>query len=178
MSVPTQRILRPGAATQPTTATFVTWRLSDSPGLKQPTNGAVLAAVEYGPRWLARPEIAALVEDVLFRAQDEWNLADLDAWTILPNQMHLIVRPRCSAQACLNVIREASETLCAQALDLRDRPFWQTGEIATPIESEQEMWRLLHAIRRSPVSEGLVSQPEQWFFSSFSRRFMDYSGAA
>lgn len=161
-----------------TTATFVTWRLTGSPDLTPPTAGAVLTSVEYGPRWLARPEIAALVEDVLFRAQDEWNLANLDAWTILPNQMHLIVSPRCSLQACLNVIREATERLCAQTLDLRDRTFWQPGEIATPVESEQEMWRLLHAIRRSPVSEGLVSQPEQWFFSSFSRRFRDYSGAA
>ena len=173
MSVPNQTAPRPGLME------FVTWRLSQSPSLEPPPSLSPIPRADYGPRWLLRPEIAALVEEVLFRAQDEWKLIDLDSWAILPNQVHFLMRPHGSSSAVArHLIREATEKLARRAPFLDGGPFWQSAEVAIPLEAESEIWRARQAIRRAPVTEGLVTRPEQWFFSSASRRFEDFQGAA
>lgn len=157
---------------------LVTWRLTQSTALEPSGSILPLPATDYGPRWLIRPEIAALVEDLLFRAQDEWKLVDLDAWVILPNQIHVLYRAHGTSSVARRIIREATERLALRALGLEGHAVWQTHERVAPVEGEADLWRVRQAIRRSPVQEGLVARPEQWFFSSFSRRFEDYSGAA
>ena len=157
---------------------LVTWRISQAAPLAPGCVTSVLAAADYGPRWLIRPEIAALVEDILFRAQDEWRLLELDGWVILPNDVHFLARMKCGAGSARKAIREVTENLGSRALALENGTFWQSPEqvLVMECEADARRWRL--AMERSPVAAGLVARPEQWFFSSFSRRFLDYPGAA
>lgn len=166
------------ASTRAAETELVTWRLTQSTALEPSGSILPLPPTDYGPRWLLRPEIAALVEDVLFRAQDEWKLLDLDAWVILPNQIHVLYRVQGPSSVARHIIREATGCLALRALGLEGHAVWQASERVAPVEGESDLWRVRQAICRSPVQEGLVTRPEQWFFSSFSRRFEDYSGAA
>ncbi|MBY0375316.1 MAG: hypothetical protein K2Q23_15080, partial [Bryobacteraceae bacterium] len=92
-----------------------------------------LPPTDYGPRWLLRPEIAALVEDVLFRAQDEWKLLDLDAWVILPNQIHVLYRVQGPSSVARHIIREATGCLALRALGLEGHAVWPASERVAPV---------------------------------------------
>ena len=84
---------------------FVTWRLAGSLPVAAvadlwTTQGAafvagdrLLDAAPSGPRWLAEPEVAAVVAEVQREGAEEGRY-DLGSWVLMPNHVHILLKPR------------------------------------------------------------------------------------
>jgi len=91
------------------TEIFLTWRLQGSlPSelVRHLRNSKGLSGQQFaraescldrassGPRWLDQPEVASLVKDSIHRGAAELGQYDLVSWVIMPNHVHLLIRPR------------------------------------------------------------------------------------
>ncbi len=92
----------------PDATLFVTWRLYGSlpreaamaleePGAN-PGRGFVacdrlLDANGAGRQWLGQPKIAQIVQEALRLGDTEYGLYELLAWVIMPNHVHVVMKP-------------------------------------------------------------------------------------
>lgn len=122
-----------------------------------------------GPLWLGQPDVASVVQDVL--RQWEGVYYDLDCYTLMPNHVHLILRPyresRDAAQKKLSLpyimhgIKRASAVRANRLLN-RSGAFWQHESFDRQVRNKEEYNRIVTYILRNPVKAKLVSQWQQW----------------
>jgi REP element-mobilizing transposase RayT len=91
-------------SSRPGSAYFVTWRLDGSLPVTRVTDlwtsdgpkfvelDQLLDAVSTGPRWLERPDVAGVVANALWKGVRE-SRYELGAWVLMPNHVHLALRP-------------------------------------------------------------------------------------
>jgi hypothetical protein len=103
----------------PGAAYFVTWRLHGSLPVSRiatlwTTGGAkflegdrLLDACATGPKWLGQERIARSVAEILHRGQSETRF-ELGAWVLMPNHVHVLLRPEESLAGCIARIKGAS----------------------------------------------------------------------
>ena len=92
---------------------FVTWRLHGSlpghavanhlatPGEEFLHTDRFLDAAASGPKWLAIPEVAAVVSQILGEYE-------IGAWVVMPNHVHVIVQPGVSLPQTLAALKARS----------------------------------------------------------------------
>ena len=67
-------------------------RLLDYPRCGLCCGDRLLDAAPSGPRWLAEPEVAAVVVKVLRKGAAEGRY-DLGSWVLMPNHIHVLLKP-------------------------------------------------------------------------------------
>jgi REP element-mobilizing transposase RayT len=161
-------------------ALFLTWRLRGSLphsteilGLK---GGARFAAADRllnraatGPHWLAQPEVAACVAQVLRYCADTLHLYDLRAWVMMSNHVHILIDPHTNLSQIAKAIKNYSARKANEILGRTGEPFWLDEYYDHWARTEEESERIVRYIEFNPVSAGLVSRPEDWIWSSASR---------
>ena len=107
----------------------------------------------------------------------------LHAWVVMPNHVHLLVRPGGSAATVAGVLRAIKQPMAQRVLrrwveldapvlkHLRDRDgrshFWMKGGgHDRNVFSAEEVEEKLRYIHENPVRAGLVTRPEDWAWSS------------
>ena len=84
-------------------------------------------------------------------------------YVVMPEHVHLLVsEPR---RALLAKALQALKL--SVAVQSRERPFWQHRYYDFNVYTEAKRVEKLRYIHRNPVTRGLVSQPDQWVWSSF-----------
>jgi len=153
---------------------FVTWHLAGSlPRDRYPPPGKVNAGAAFvwmdryldtsreGPQWLAKPEIAKIVEGVLTR-QD----CDLHAYVIMPNHVHVLLTPSVAPARLMHSIKGSGAREANKTLGLSGRPFWQHESYDHMVRTPEEFAKIHRYIQSNPVKAGLAATPEAYRWSS------------
>lgn len=175
-------------------AVFLTWRLydslpvavaraartatngcatedQDSPGKRFQLLDAALDSATFGPRWLADPEIADYTEYPILRGA-ELGRYELHAFVIMPNHVHVLLEPRVALAKITSVMKGVAARDANATLGRTGKHFWQDESFDHWVRNSSEFERIRHYIEWNPVSAKLVAKPEDWNWSSASRKFL------
>jgi REP element-mobilizing transposase RayT len=141
---------------------FVTWRLHGS--LPRQVHHC-----EAGPLWLKNPRVAECVSEILLTGETKWRFYDLPAWVVMANHVHVPLRPLIPHSKALMNIKSASARAANSILQRKGEPFWQGESYDHWVRSDEERTSIIRYIHFNPVTAGLVSEPEEWPWSSAGR---------
>ena len=118
-----------------------------------------------GPLWLKDERIAGCVSDALRFGETTLDLYHLRAWVLMANHVHLLIEPRASLERIKKSVRGYSGRAANQILG-RSGIFWQQEGYDHWARDRAERDRIVRYIERNPVKAGLVSEPQDWPWSS------------
>ena len=122
-----------------------------------------------GENWLRHPGVADLVAQALRHFDGE--RYQLQAWTVMPNHVHVVVRP--FGDYRLETILHTWKSFTAQhanrLLDRVGRPFWQRESYDHLIRDDADLTGCCHYTEENPVKAGLCARPADWVWSSAHR---------
>jgi putative transposase len=163
---------------------FLTWRLfgsltrsmvavrsSGNPGRAFAETDRILDTAASGPVWLKDPRIASLVATALEQGEREYRLYERFAWVIMPNHVHVVMRPSRSLPA---VMRWLKGSTARSALERTGQPFWQYESYDHCVRNADELNRVIRYTERNPVRAGLVREIEDWPWSSAGQKGPTY----
>ena len=116
---------------------FLTWRLWGSLPVKadlsvHSTPGHAFAALDHcfdrsasGPLWLKDPRIADLVSRSIVIGESERRFYHLCAWVVMPNHVHLLVRPQVAVPILMRWLKGSTARRANLLLGRTGQPFWQ-----------------------------------------------------
>jgi len=122
-----------------------------------------------GPLWLARTEIAAVIENAMLHF--DGRRYSLLSWCIMPNHVHALAVPMHPHD--LSDILFSWKSFSAQrSNELLDRKgaFWDPDYFDRYIRDERHLARAIEYIEMNPVKAGLCGRPEEWQWCSARRR--------
>ena len=126
-----------------------------------------LDKAEFGPRWLAQPEIANIVKEAMHYRDGK--VFDLHAFCIMSNHVHVIFEISKadwqSAQPDLSKVMQSLKRHTARQANLilgRQGAFWQDESYDHVIRDNEEYIRIVNYVLENPVKAGLVAQWDEW----------------
>jgi REP element-mobilizing transposase RayT len=125
------------------------------------------------PLWLAREEIAKIVEQVLHR-----QTCELHAYVIMPNHVHVLMTPKMSPSKLMQFIKGASAREANKKLGVSGKAFWQHESYNHRVRTAEEFNKIRRYIENNPVKAGLAATPESYRWSSAWSGWRDLQFAA
>ncbi len=123
----------------------------------------------YGSCWLKHEDVAKMVRDGLFyHAGKKYELI---AWVIMPNHVHILVRPLPDVE--LDEIMHSIKSYTAHEANKileRSGQFWQPESFDRYIRNQKHFLSVIRYIENNPVKAGLCLRPEDWPFGSAAER--------
>jgi putative transposase len=119
-----------------------------------------------GPLWLADPRVADMFVKAMYYGAEDRKSYDLGAWVVMPNHVHLILRPIASLSEAMRWVKTATAVRARKILELPRGPFWRREYYDHWIRSRDELTRITAYIEGNPVAAGLVSNAVDWPWSS------------
>jgi len=119
-----------------------------------------------GPLWLRGPRIAAVVADALEQGENEFRLYQRFAWVIMPNHVHVVMRPLRPLPAIMRWLKGSTARSANLLLKRTGQPFWRYETYDHVIRDSDELNRVIRYIERNPVRAGLAMTVEDWYWSS------------
>lgn len=124
------------------------------------------------PRWLAQPDIAAIVRDVMHQGEDE-HLYRLYAYTVMSNHVHILLHPLEDVQTgkpvplarITQMLKGRSARFANLKLGRVGQHFWVHESYDHWPRNENETRRIVAYILNNPVKAGLVSEAFDWPWS-------------
>ncbi len=120
-----------------------------------------LDAAEHGPTWLRAPQVAQTIYTYLLLYVDL--KYELDAFCIMPNHVHVLIRPL--PQTELSPIIESLKLETAVGISRilgRDGQFWHPDNYTHIVCDAAEAQRIANYIVENPVKAGLALTWEAW----------------
>ena len=118
-----------------------------------------------GACWLNRRDIAKVVQDCITFGHRKSYV--LHSWAIMPNHVHLIVRP--APGHALGAILHSWKSFTAKrihALVGGSGSIWQREYFDRVVRNERHLAEATRYIHQNPVQAGLIDRAERWAFSS------------
>ena len=116
---------------------------------------------------LTQMEIAEIVVGCL--GYDDGRLVELHCWVLMPDHMHMIMRPlrRGDGWVPIPEIMQSWKSASSHKINRllgRRGAFWQDEYYRHIIRSRRSYVKLQHYIRMNPVEAGLVEHPDGWMW--------------
>jgi REP element-mobilizing transposase RayT len=116
---------------------------------------------------LTQPEVAEIVVGCL--GYDDGRLMELHCWVLMPDHMHMIMRPVRRNEGYVPVPEFMQSWKSASSHKInrlvgRSGAFWQDEYYCHMIRSSQSYVKLQHYVRMNPVEAGLVEDPDEWMW--------------
>ena len=158
-------------------ALFITWRLHGSLPAP-PKEWEVLPSIQRfelqdqslahatGPHWLKIPAVAESVIRTLHYGAEQLHLYELHVWVIMSNHVHILIEPHAPLGKITRSIKNYSAKEANRILQRTGQPFWQNESYDRVVRNQQEFNDIVRYIEFNPVKAGLVSDPEEWRWSS------------
>ncbi|MBI4904579.1 MAG: transposase [Acidobacteria bacterium] len=134
--------------------------------------GRVFAAMDglldaggSGPLYLARADVAGIVEGALLDGGGRLRRYELHAFAVMPNHVHLLVTPGIEVVRWLGPLKGFTAREANRVLGLQG-PFWQEESYDRLVRSDEEFASIRRYIERNPVKAGLVGSAEDFRWSS------------
>jgi len=157
---------------------FVTFRLYDSLPRNRAfppeslTTGKAFAAMDRildqaksGPKYLAIPEIAALVVEAIRDGERRFSRYELHSFAVMPNHAHLLLTPSVPSATWLRTLKGFTAHHANLILGRTGNPFWQS-ESYDHLVRPGEFDRVRRYIENNPVKAGLAASTEDFLWSS------------
>ena len=125
-----------------------------------------LDQARYGPTWLKRDGVALIMLNALNAGAAKLGHYDLHAYVIMANHVHVLVTPHVNPSTMLHSLKGFSAREANRLLGRTGEPFWQSESYDHWVRDQREFDRIRRYIENNPVSAGLVSQPEDYRWSS------------
>jgi REP element-mobilizing transposase RayT len=165
------------------TIQFITFRLADSlpahvaRGLlddgRAHSKFEALLDAGHGDCWLAKHEIASVVEDALLHF--DGTRYRVLAWCVMPNHVHVVIETM-AGHGLSDVVRswKTFTAVTANRRLGRSGTFWHRDYFDRYMRDEKHLEVTLDYVERNPVQAGLASAPQGWRWSSAWRREREY----
>jgi type I restriction enzyme R subunit len=151
-------------------------RLEETPAQRRVRLGKILFhradqfldRTQEGPMYLRDAYAAQIVVDALFYgATDRY---DLYAFVVMGNHVHVLLTPHRELAQITKAIKGVTANRINERRGEHGRTVWQHESYDHWARDEAEMLRILEYIENNPVAAGLCARPEDWPWSSASRR--------
>jgi REP element-mobilizing transposase RayT len=119
-----------------------------------------------GPFWLQETRVANMLAKALRYGEAVRQSYWLYAWVIMPNHVHVILRPRIELPSLMRWLKGRTGHMANRMLGRTGTPFWQDESFDHWIRSDEELHNLIKYVEENPVKAGLVELPKQWPWSS------------
>jgi REP element-mobilizing transposase RayT len=139
-----------------------------SGGAKFVMASRLLDARATGPRWLALPEVAEAIVNVMLDGGASGQY-ELGAWVLMPNHVHVVLRPQAGLAQAVGRIKARSAGAANRLLKRTGERFWARDYFDRWIRDRVEEERVTRYIEWNPVRAGLCEVPEEWTWSSAAR---------
>lgn len=118
-----------------------------------------------GSAFLKEQEIAQIVQDALIFWNNE--KYKLSAWVIMPNHVHLLLRPKegFTLSEIMHSIKSFTANKAIKTLK-RKGEFWQHESFDRFIRNYEHFERVVAYIENNPVKANLCEKPSEWKYSS------------
>jgi REP element-mobilizing transposase RayT len=127
-----------------------------------------LDAGRNGPLHLKNERAAKSVENsILFGVPERYRLF---AYCVMPNHVHVLLTPIMRYRKLMQGIKGYTAHEINGLLGLRGQVFWQDESYDHWPRDEEEFFRIIAYIENNPAAAGLCSRPEDWPWSSASKR--------
>jgi putative transposase len=111
----------------------------------------------------------SLVSSILFGSKNNW--FDLIAFVVMPDHLHLITIPKGkNISQIMHSIKSFSSKKINKATQ-REGSVWQSSFRDLTLWSEEVVIEKVNYIHYNPVRKGLVSDPEDYKYSTANKRF-------
>jgi type I restriction enzyme R subunit/putative DNA methylase len=84
----------------------------------------------------------------------------------MANRVHTLIRPLVPLRKALVNVKSAGARAADAVLGRTGEPFWQSESYDHWVRTGQERNSVIRYIEFNPVTAGLVSQPQEWRWSS------------
>jgi REP element-mobilizing transposase RayT len=130
----------------------------------------VLDAARHGPKYLAQPEVLAIVKSSLDFAAEQW--LDMIAYAVMPNQVHFVAKLKGdrTLPQVMQSIKGFSAREANKLLQRTGTEFWQR-EYYDRVVREGRLGNTVYYILMNPVKAGLVEDWRDWGGSYLSPGF-------
>lgn len=107
----------------------------------------------------------------LIEAKQEYGIK-VYAYCLMTNHVHLIVEPGDSAAVIGNLMKRlaARQTRYVNRLERRTGSLWDGRYKTSPIDTDAYLLACCRYVEMNPVSAGMVAQPEQYRWSSYTNK--------
>ncbi len=121
-------------------------------------------------RFLDDPQVSLIVANAIVNGSTLGHY-DLFNWVIMPNHVHLLLRPMNghTIPEIVKAIKSTSSRGVKRLLNL-STPCWAPDYFDRFIRNEEHFWRVAEYIEQNPVAAGLVRDPSEWYCSSRNYR--------
>jgi putative DNA methylase len=126
----------------------------------------LLDEARTGPRYLLVPEVAEAVVAALKRGNAVLRHYELGSYVVMPNHVHVLATPRVNRARWLGPLKGFSAHEANRILRRSGSVFWQDESYDHLVKSEREFERIQRYIENNPVKAGLVTQAEEFRWSS------------
>jgi len=120
----------------------------------------------HGSRWLSDPRVARRVAEAIHAGESQKEFYELQAWSVMPNHVHLLILPRAALPKITQWIKGRTAREANLLLGRTGEPFWQDESYDHWVRNQKEFHRIVAYIEENPVSAGLAATPEDWPWSS------------
>ena len=123
----------------------------------------------YGECFLKKREVAEIVRDSLQKFSGE--RYKLIAWVIMPNHIHLLLKPL-NDWTIEKIMQSFKSFTASEANKFLDRSgkFWMREYFDRYIRDTEHFEKAFRYIENNPVKAGFCKKPEEWKFSSAYKR--------
>ena len=126
----------------------------------------LLDQARTGQLYLRQPAIADMVVEAIWYNAEVLAHYDLHAFVVMPNHVHLLVTARVPLPTLTKSLKGITAKRANAILALTGRPFWQDESYDHTVRNEREFQRCRRYILDNPVRAGLVSEAQQYRWSS------------
>ena len=124
-----------------------------------------LDMLQRGPRYLRRPDIAQIVVNSIHKGV-ELGHYELGAYVVMPNHVHLLIRPNIAAERLMKSLKGASAREANRVLRRTGEPFWQKESYDHWVRNPGGFQKIRRYIEANPVKAGLARNARDYPWSS------------
>ena len=120
----------------------------------------------HGPTHLHEPELAHIVANAIQFFEGE--RYELRGWVVMPNHVHVVVRPKpgYSLSGILHSWKSFTSHQICKRLPGKAAPFWQAESYDHLVRDDEDLHRCCHYTSANPVNAGLCDRAEDWKWGS------------
>ena len=114
-------------------------------------------------------QIAASFVEAILHGERVRRSYDLLAWVVMPNHVHLILRPHERLPEVVRWMKTATAARANRLIGRSGQPFWQREYFDRWIRTSKELASVIAYVEANPVNAGLALNPADWPWSSASK---------
>ncbi|MGP8246160.1 MAG: transposase [Bryobacteraceae bacterium] len=126
----------------------------------------LLDEARTGPLYLRQQPIGDMVVEAIHYNATALGRYELDAFVVMPNQVHLLVSPHIPLPQLTKTLKGFTARQANQMLALTGNSFWQGESYDHLVRDRAEWERIRSYIERNPVRAALVRQAVEYRWSS------------